>query len=161
MPRGVVKFFDPGRGFGFISPDDGREDIFVHISAVDAAGLGVLGEGDELEFDVENQAGRYVATELDLISKAPAPARGRGPSPASARASETIRGVVKWYDHAKGFGFIQPDDGRDDVFIHVSAVERAGLAGLAAGQGVVFRTERDRRSGRISVAQLSLAPALE
>lgn len=164
MPAGIVKFFDLGRGFGFISPADGREDIFVHTSAVEAAGLGALSEGDELEFDVENQGGRFVATELDLIRKAPASVRPRSAPARSApvaggRSAGTVRGVVKWYNPTKGFGFIQPDDGAEDVFVHVSAVERAGLPSLAAGQAVFFRIERDRRTGKISAAQLSADPA--
>jgi CspA family cold shock protein len=63
-------------------------------------------------------------------------------------------GIVKWFNGQKGFGFIQPDDGGADVFVHISAVERAGLRSLHEGQKVSFELERDRRSGKSSAGQL-------
>ena len=63
-------------------------------------------------------------------------------------------GTVKFYNGQKGFGFIQPDDGGKDVFVHATALERAGLRGLAEGQKVSFDTETDRRSGKIAVANI-------
>lgn len=63
-------------------------------------------------------------------------------------------GVVKFYNSQKGYGFITPDLGGKDVFIHVSALERAGLTGLSEGQKVSFDTEQDRRSGKIAVANI-------
>jgi len=66
-------------------------------------------------------------------------------------------GTVKFYNSQKGFGFIQPDDGGKDVFVHVTALERAGLRGLAEGQKVSFDTEQDRRSGKIAVANIKAA----
>lgn len=63
-------------------------------------------------------------------------------------------GVVKWFNSQKGFGFIQPDDGGADVFVHISAVERAGLGSLHEGQKLSFELERDRRSGKSSAGQL-------
>lgn len=63
-------------------------------------------------------------------------------------------GIVKWFNGQKGFGFIQPDDGGSDVFVHISAVERAGMHGLNEGQKVSFEVERDRKSGKSAAAQL-------
>jgi CspA family cold shock protein len=63
-------------------------------------------------------------------------------------------GTVKWFNGQKGFGFIQPDDGGSDVFVHISAVERAGMSGLNEGQKVSFELERDQRSGKTSAGQL-------
>src|ERR1700712_683794 len=63
-------------------------------------------------------------------------------------------GTVKWFNTAKGFGFIQPDDGGSDVFVHISAVEQAGLRGLNEGDQVSFELEQDRRSGKLSAGQL-------
>ncbi|MFN9925887.1 MAG: cold-shock protein [Phenylobacterium sp.] len=63
-------------------------------------------------------------------------------------------GTVKWFNPAKGFGFIQPDDGGQDVFVHISAVERAGMSGLNEGQKLSFELERDKRSGKTSAGQL-------
>jgi CspA family cold shock protein len=63
-------------------------------------------------------------------------------------------GTVKWFNGQKGFGFIQPDQGGNDVFVHISAVERAGLHGLTEGQKVSYELEQDRRSGKTSAGQL-------
>jgi cold shock protein len=63
-------------------------------------------------------------------------------------------GTVKFYNSQKGFGFIQPDDGGKDVFVHASALERAGIRGLVEGQKVSFDTQQDRRTGKIAVGNL-------
>ncbi len=63
-------------------------------------------------------------------------------------------GVVKFFNTQKGYGFIQPDDGGKDVFVQISALERAGLRGLAEGQKVKFETEVDRRSGKLAVSNI-------
>jgi cold shock protein len=64
-------------------------------------------------------------------------------------------GTVKWFNEEKGYGFIQPDQGGKDVFVHISAVERAGLRGLREGQKVSYEIETDRRSGKQSAGQLT------
>jgi CspA family cold shock protein len=66
-------------------------------------------------------------------------------------------GTVKFYNNQKGFGFIQPDDGGKDVFVHATALERAGMSTLSEGQKVSFDTEEDRRSGKIAVATIRAA----
>jgi len=66
-------------------------------------------------------------------------------------------GTVKWFNATKGFGFIQPEDGGKDVFVHISAVERSGLGTLSDGQKVSFELERDRKTGRESAANLQAA----
>ena len=63
-------------------------------------------------------------------------------------------GTVKWFNATKGFGFIQPDDGGNDVFVHISAVERAGLGSLSEGQKITFELERDKKSGKMSAGNL-------
>jgi cold shock protein len=63
-------------------------------------------------------------------------------------------GTVKWFNFAKGFGFIQPDGGGADIFVHISAVERAGLSTLNEGQRVSFEEERDRQRGKTSAVNI-------
>jgi len=63
-------------------------------------------------------------------------------------------GTVKWFNGQKGFGFIQPDDGSKDVFVHISAVEQAGLTGLREGEKVSFELIADRRTGKSSASKL-------
>ena len=66
-------------------------------------------------------------------------------------------GTVKWFNSQKGYGFIQPQSGGKDVFVHISAVERAGLSGLNEGQKVSFDTEQDRRTGKTAVGTIQTA----
>ena len=66
-------------------------------------------------------------------------------------------GTVKWFNGQKGFGFIEPSDGSKDVFVHICAVERAGLGGLAEGQKVQFELKTDKMRGKVSAENLSLA----
>jgi len=66
-------------------------------------------------------------------------------------------GTVKWFNAQKGFGFIQPNDGGNEVFVHISAVERAGLSSLAEGQKVSFEIKADKMRGKTSAENLSLA----
>jgi CspA family cold shock protein len=63
-------------------------------------------------------------------------------------------GTVKWYNPDKGFGFIQPDDGSKDAFVHVSAIERAGMTGLREGQKISFELLKDSRTGKMSAEKL-------
>lgn len=169
MSQGVVKFFNGSKGFGFISPDDGSPDIFVHISALHDSGLESVNEGDQVSFEVERdrRSGKSSAVALSILAYAPAGGgRGRAssggfdrPSPSASRGPSrepygSGSGVVKWFNASKGFGFIQPNDGAADIFVHISAVERAGLRGLAEGQALSFDLEQDRRSGKLSATNL-------
>lgn len=65
-------------------------------------------------------------------------------------------GIVKWYNSTKGFGFIAPDQGGGDVFVHASAIERAGMHSLDEGQALSYELERDQRSGKTSAGQLQV-----
>ncbi|MDI7774191.1 cold-shock protein [Asticcacaulis sp. EMRT-3] len=66
-------------------------------------------------------------------------------------------GTVKWFNSTKGFGFIAPSDGGQDVFVHISAVERAGMSGLNEGQQVSYELQRDAKSGKMSAERLEVA----
>ena len=66
-------------------------------------------------------------------------------------------GTVKWFNSEKGYGFIQPDDGQKDVFVHISAVERAGLRSLQEGQKVSYELTTDRRTGKSSATELQVS----
>lgn len=147
--KGVVKFFNPQKGFGFIVRDDGGEDVFVHISAVEQAGLTDLADGQPLEFTLVDRGGRISATNLRIegepmpVERTGGGAGGGGPQ--RQLTGEKAQGTVKFFNAMKGFGFIQRDDGQPDAFVHISAVERAGIPTLNEGDRLAFELEVDRR----------------
>jgi len=156
--KGVVKFFNPQKGFGFIVRDDGGEDVFVHISAVEQAGLTDLADGQPLEFTLVDRGGRISATNLRIEGEPMAVERAsadRGPQ--RQLTGEKATGVVKFFNAMKGFGFIQRDDGQPDAFVHISAVERAGIPTLNEGDRLEFELEVDRRGKTAAVNLQSIA----
>ena len=176
---GVVKFFNAQKGFGFVVRDDGGEDVFVHISAVEQAGLTGLAEGQPMGFTLVDRGGRISATELKIDGE-PMAVTDRGPprdsrdAPRDSRdaprggamggapaggaqrqlTGEKATGTVKFFNAMKGFGFIQRDDGQPDAFVHISAVERAGMASLNEGDRLEFELEVDRR-GKMAAVNLN------
>jgi CspA family cold shock protein len=142
--KGVVKFFNPQKGFGFIVRDDGGEDVFVHISAVEQAGLTDLADGQPLEFTLVDRGGRISATNLRIEGEPLAVERAER-APQRELTGEKASGTVKFFNAMKGFGFIQRDDGQPDAFVHISAVERAGIPTLNEGDRLSFEIEVDRR----------------
>ncbi len=165
--KGTVKFFNGQKGFGFIVRDDGAEDVFVHISAVEQAGLTGLGEGQTLAFSLVDRGGRISATNLQIEGDLVPVTEGRAPpaeggdrggdrgGPQRQLTGERASGTVKFFNAMKGFGFIQRDDGQPDAFVHISAVERAGMATLNEGDRLEFELEVDRRG---KYAAVNLAP---
>ncbi len=181
--KGVVKFFNAQKGFGFIVREDGGEDVFVHISAVEMIGMAGLAEGQALGFTLVDRGGKVSATDL-VIEGEPMPVtdarpprepreggfgaprggdRGapggfggadRGGAPQRTLTGEKATGTVKFFNAMKGFGFIQRDDGQPDAFVHISAVERAGMASLNEGDRLEFDIEVDRR-GKFAAVNLS------
>jgi cold shock protein len=175
--KGIVKFFNGQKGFGFIQCDDRPEDIFVHISAVEQAGLTGLAEGQPLEFTLVDRGGKVSASDLVIdgepmpVPDAPArterPERSdRGDRPGGDRqgggfskpagggaAGEHANGTVKFFNDMKGFGFVQRDDGGEDVFVHISALERSGMGPVVQGDRISFDIEIDRR-GKYSATNL-------
>jgi len=155
--KGIVKFFNPQKGFGFIVRDDGGEDVFVHISAVEQAGLTDLADGQPLEFTLVDRGGRISATNLRIEGEPMAVERAER-APQRQLTGEKASGTVKFFNAMKGFGFIQRDDGQPDAFVHISAVERAGMPTLNEGDRLEFELEVDRRG---KYAAVNLAPSSE
>ena len=155
--KGTVKFFNGQKGFGFIVRDDGGEDVFVHISAVEQAGLTDLADGQPLDFTLVDRGGRISATDLKIDGEPMAVERAER-APERKLTGEKATGVVKFFNAMKGFGFIQRDDGQPDAFVHISAVERAGMPTLNEGDRLEFEIEVDRRG---KYAAVNLAPVSE
>ena len=149
---GTVKFFNAAKGFGFIQKDGGGEDVFVHISAVERAGLEGLAEGQQLEFTLVDRGGKVSASDLKVVGEVIPVAKREAP-PQRELTGERSTGTVKFFNAMKGFGFITRDDGQADAFVHISAVERSGLQGLNEGDRLEFDIEVDRR-GKYSAVNL-------
>ncbi|MDP9182652.1 MAG: cold shock domain-containing protein [Actinomycetota bacterium] len=123
---GTVSWYDEGKGFGFVTPDAGGEDVFVHVRAL-AEGLTWLVEGDRVSYEVVQGDKGPQARDLHLVHSAaaedvPAPAAPAGPGQAKAAPARAGEGVVARYDADRGFGFITPDGGGADLFVHLSVV---------------------------------------
>ncbi len=146
--QGKVKFFNAQKGFGFIQRDEGGEDVFVHISQVERAGLEGLAEGQELQFNLVDRGGKVSAADLQVVGDVIAP---EAKAPQRELTGEKAVGTVKFFNSMKGFGFITRDDGKDDAFVHISAVERSGLPGIAEGDRFEFDLEVDRRGKHSAV----------
>lgn len=161
-----IKWFDPEKGFGFASPADGSGDVFVHVSAIGPLDPQDLQPGATIIADLgEGRRGLQVVAvhEIDASTATPAAPRGGGagrpfsPRPprddfgggyggggggydrgASAPMEGPFDGAVKFFNADRGFGFIAPDKGGPDVFLHVSSLSRSGLQPPMDGQRVRF-----------------------
>ena len=150
--QGKVKFFNTQKGFGFIQRDEGGEDVFVHISQVERAGLEGLAEGQELQFNLVDRGGKISAADLQVVGDV-IKVEEKAAGPQRELTGEKATGTVKFFNSMKGFGFITRDDGKEDAFVHISAVERSGLPGINEGDRFEFDLEVDRR-GKFSAVNL-------
>jgi len=148
--KGVVKFFNTQKGFGFIQREDGGEDVFVHISAVERAGLEGLAEGQQLQFNLVDRGGKISAADLQVVGDV-VPVAAKAATPQRQLTGEKAQGTVKFFNAMKGFGFITRDDGQPDAFVHISAVERSGMRELNEGDKLEFDLEVDRRGKHSAV----------
>jgi len=170
-----VKWFNGEKGFGFVELADGSGDVFLHANALSQAGHDSVNPGATLSVRIgQGPKGRQVAEVISVdesTAEAPrprgqfapgaprsggfgaAPRPGR-PAPDLSQAQE-IRGIVKWYNATKGFGFITPESGGKDIFIHASALERSGLSSLNEGQATnvkVVQGQKGPEAAAISLA---------
>ena len=150
--QGQVKFVNAQKGFGFIKRDEGGEDVFVHISQVERAGLEGLAEGQELQFNLVDRGGKISAADLQVVGDV-IKVEQKAAGPQRELTGEKATGTVKFFNSMKGFGFITRDDGKEDAFVHISAVERSGLQGINEGDRFEFDLEVDRR-GKFSAVNL-------
>ena len=153
MPKGTVKWFNSQKGFGFITPEDGGEDLFVHQSAIQSEGFRTLNEAESVNYDVTEEGGKEKA--INVTSNGGGK-EGRGGGRGGGRAQPRKWpdgvdpspgkqiGAVKWFNSEKGFGFIAPAAGGDDLFVHQSAISAPGLRSLMEGEEVEFKVLEDR-----------------
>jgi CspA family cold shock protein len=138
-----VKWFNASKGFGFVTPSDGEQDAFLPMAILRKAGFEDVREGATLTCEIGAGAkGPLVLVVLDVDNStavAPTERRAAGPGDRMAggpRVVSSLEGAVKWFEPEKGFGFISPDGGGKDVFIHITALRRSGVTMLEPGQRV-------------------------
>lgn len=172
--KAVVKWFNAEKGFGFVELGDGSGDAFLHVSVVQRAGAEAVAPGANLRVRVgPGQKGQQVTEVLEITEGEAPPPRaggfGAGPRPGGmggpggggaggggsrgfvpSGPAEEVRGTVKWYSAEKGFGFVSPDGGGRDVFVHATALERSGLTPLGEGQAVVMQVVQGKKGPEAS-----------
>ncbi|NYZ16729.1 cold shock domain-containing protein [Azospirillum sp. RWY-5-1] len=161
--RATVKWFNPTKGFGFVTPEDGSPDAFLHATVVQFSGHDALADGTTIVCDLSRgpkgpQVANIHSVDTSTASASPRSGGDRmggdrmggggygGGGGGGGRGgyrdygapsdSETVDGTVKWFNVTKGFGFIAPADGGKDIFVHKSALDRSGLDGIADGEQV-------------------------
>lgn len=191
--KATVKWFNPEKGFGFATPVDGGQDLFMHVSALSMLGADSVPDGATIVCDIgEGQRGAQIVTvhDIDTSTASAAPARRgppRGPreggfgdgggrrdggfgdgggrrdsfrggggggggfdSYDSGPTSDPRSGSVKFFVADRGFGFISPEDGSRDVFLHATALTRSGLPMPEPGQRVQFTTRRGKKGDEVA-----------
>ncbi len=171
----TVKWFNPEKGFGFVELGNGSGDAFLHISVLQRSGQEAVNPGAGMRVRVgPGQKGQQVTEVVEITSpgepggpgggaprggfgdRSPRSGgfgdrpRGGGGGFAPSGPAEEMRGTVKWYSAEKGFGFVSPEGGGRDVFVHATALERSGLSPLTEGQAVVMQVVQGKKGPEAS-----------
>lgn len=151
---GRVKWFDPGKGFGFIVADDGGPDILLHANVLRAFGQNSVAENSAIEVEVQDTARGRLAAKVTQLEP-PATGSGSGLDDIARVRPEVLAALpllparVKWFDRGKGFGFANVFGRADDVFIHIDVLRRSGFADLQPGEAISLKVIEGRR-GRLA-----------
>jgi CspA family cold shock protein len=133
----TVKWFNASKGFGFVMLSDGTQDAFLPMAILRRAGYEDVREGSLITCEItEGAKGPLVTQVLSIDVSTALPPRAEAADRHSPRPSTSLEGAVKWFEPEKGYGFISPDGGGKDVFIHITALRRSGLDTLGPGQRV-------------------------
>ncbi len=151
--QATVKWYNPDKGFGFVTLADGSGDAFLHASVVERGGHDSVPPGATLAVRAGPGPKGPQVTELlsvdptTAVQEEPRRARPERPvyQPSADRPTVEETGTVKWYNAMKGFGFVGPDQGGKDIFVHASALERSAIMGLAEGQRVAVDVTEGRK----------------
>ncbi len=149
--RAKVKWFNNPKGFGFVVPEGENIDAFLHITTLQRAGFASIGEGTELMCHIKRGLKGALVTEITEIlgnmSDLENSSSIYSPRADNSDEMETSRGTVKWYKPDRGYGFIVPEDGSLDVFVHKACLDKKGIGSLDSGQKIVM-TVRTVPKGR-------------
>ena len=153
-----VMWFNASKGFGFVKLSDGTE-AYLHARVLEAAGSRSVSDGTPLKVTVEESPrGHQVAQVLEIgdqIAKISARTGLAGESAAGTGAQLESEGTVKWYNPEKGFGFIAPENGQKDIFVHATALTGSGLSVLMEGQKVFVKCTQGKKG--LEVRSIRLA----
>ncbi|MFC7451729.1 cold-shock protein [Insolitispirillum peregrinum] len=132
----TVKWFNATKGFGFVAPQDGSSDAFLHVSVLQRFGMQSVAQGAVIVCDLEaGPKGPQVSAIFSVDQENSVP----------EEENAVIEGVVKFFSAEKGFGFVTPDGGGKDVFIGIGSLNRSGIAALETGQRVRLNTRMGKK----------------
>jgi cold shock protein len=139
---GLVKWFDVGRGFGFIIPDNGLPDILLHLSCLKRDGYEAPLEGTRIACEVVARQKGYQCLRVLSVDQStavhPVERQSRTHNTVNAN-SGWIRAKVKWFNRARGFGFVTEGEGKEDIFVHMEIMRKTGIAELIPDQWIYVR----------------------
>ena len=162
---GVVKWFDPAKGFGFVVSDTGGPDILLHVNVLRNFGQSSVADGARLRFRAQRTERGVQATEV-LEVQPPEGSQSAALADIVELDSDIVAAApleparVKWFDKAKGFGFANVFGRNEDVFVHIEVLRRSGLADLQPGEAVGLRVIEGKR-GRMATEILAWESALK
>lgn len=140
---GAIKWFDAGKGFGFIVPDNGMPDVLLHVTCLRRDGYQTAYEGARIVVEALNRPGGLQAFRILSMDESTARHPAQMPAPRThvvvEPSSSMVRLEVKWFNRIRGFGFLSAGEGTPDVFVHMETLRRFGITELRPGQFVLVR----------------------
>ena len=156
---GLVKWFDVGRGYGFIIPDNGMQDILIHLSCLKRDGFDVPLEGTRITCEaVARQKGYQCLKVLSVDTSTaihPVERKSRAHNNV-APSSGWVRAKVKWFNRARGFGFVSEGEGKPDIFVHMETLRKTAIAELVPDSWVYVRFGEGPKGNMAAEIRLSL-----